>query len=120
MPDVLSAFLAQVAEHLEKSHNKAWNYEYNGYGLIRTDLATAVRLLTAANDVIEASKKIVSEFVAVRDEQHEKLVHHQTLESASKNWNDLRRTIDFQPLVTVLEKWAQAVAEIKKPGGAHD
>lgn len=64
--------------------------------------------LKAAEAVCEATQHLVKQFDELREEQMEKLVLHQTLYSASENWNQLDKTIDFAPAVKQLLDWQKA------------
>lgn len=62
-------------------------------------------LIAAAPDLLAAVKSVIAWFDALKADQHEKLVHHQTLESASKNWETMTTPpFDFTPLIAAIAK----------------
>lgn len=73
------------------------------------DVAYLLARLEKAEAVCEAARKVIIDFSTLKQKQFEKLILHQTLESASENWNTPDKTVvDFQPLTDALTAWQEA------------
>ena len=53
-------------------------------------------------EVVAAAQQVGREFIEMQEEQRQKLIIGQTLESASENWNALEKSVDFAPLLAAL------------------
>ena len=70
--------------------------------VLDADLQAQLTAATAQREaLLTAAKAVLAQFEAINRHQHELLVHRQTLESASRNWDEatLGQFIDFQPLI---------------------
>lgn len=68
-----------------------------------------INKLEKAEKVIEAAKNLVVWFEAASQDNYEKTVKGQTLESASENWDDVMTmgSADFQPLLDAFKAYDQ-------------
>lgn len=64
-------------------------------------LLTHLAQLQAVRD---AAAQLAKEFHEMHEEQRQKLIIGQTLESAAKNWETLGKTMDMQPLLDALSR----------------
>jgi hypothetical protein len=64
-------------------------------------MKTEIELL---RNVAKAAYDLGRQFKAIRDDHYEKLVHHQTLQSASENWDSLKQgPLEFDVLLKALD-----------------
>jgi hypothetical protein len=61
------------------------------------------RRILKLEKIQKAAKILIRDFTNMQLDHNEKLVHHQTFESASKNWDSLlQKPLDFGPLIESL------------------
>lgn len=88
-------------------------------GATKKDLFKAIERLQTENsklhEVVEmfarASEPLLKAFDSMKSDHYEKLVHHQTLESASENWDKLlQEPMEFGPLIQAYEVYKKHIS----------
>ena len=68
----------------------------------RTRIAELEATVGRLRKIEQAAQQLAAEFHAMHEEQREKLIVGQTLESAAENWGTLYKTMAMQPLLDAL------------------
>ena len=64
--------------------------------------------------MLEALQTVKTWFERMRTDQYEKLVHNQTLESASENWDNLlQEPLEMTPILEIITRATQGQGEEK-------